>query len=271
MTHRSSLLLATLLAIVCLPGCLRSITTITVRKNGSATMVDSVMFTRSSVEMTREMAALAGEPAESILADTWSEDYLREYAATLGNGTKLVSVTPLTKDGGYGYVATYSIADVNTFKYNLRGVGDKLKDNKAEASPDAPAYMRLSMQKGTLTIDCDPFLGSEMVDDITEQRPESMVENMAMVERLVGDLHLALRIGFDGTITETDATYRNGSMITLIDLPFEPFIKAVKDNPHAFVQHSMELKGASHMTIMRYVDDLSPDIKLESRSPITVR
>ncbi|MCX6139563.1 MAG: hypothetical protein NTX15_01830 [Candidatus Kapabacteria bacterium] len=137
-------------------GCLRSSTTILVRRDGSATITDTLMLTKSSVQIWREMAKSSKTPLEKILREQWGDSSFYAAASTMGPGVKVRSVKFVQGSTGAGYVSVYDVKDVGTLSVNKNSFHDHMSMNDT-SKPSRPSYLRFMRVGQVITVNNMPM------------------------------------------------------------------------------------------------------------------
>jgi hypothetical protein len=242
-------LLTASLALFGLNSCLQNETTLTLKKDGSGTIVEETLMGAQIVAMLEQMGAAGGEEGEAgpdPLKDLYDEKKHQAAAAGYGEGVEYVSSEKLARDGGKGVKVTYKFADINKVKLtpgeSLKNMGEA---NGADAEPKEDP-ISFAYSGGKLAIKLPdpkkPEAGDEMPDEVDPQMTE-MLKDMRMAARLV----------VEPGIAQTNATYVKDNTITLMDMRFgellanEGGIKAMKkletDDRAALAEAVKSLKG----------------------------
>ncbi len=105
-----------------LSGCLRSFTTLTVHRDGTATIVDTMLFSPRFLAMLGSMddsgLQIDSSAPQPPATDLWNDSTVAASALGFGTNVHLTEWKPLSSNGMRGYVATYKAADVNTVTLN---------------------------------------------------------------------------------------------------------------------------------------------------------
>jgi len=254
--------LTVLLAVFLLAGCLDVDTTITVKPDGSGTVEQTFLMQSDILAMLKSMG---GEESEGFSLMDMEE--IESNARAMGEGVELESAQPYQRDGFEGYKAIYSFDDINNLRIN-QNPGDSIPDAGPEEGEDVKEFITFSFKKGnrsTLTINLPRDPGDADGDEVgegAEDMPDP--QEMEMIKQLYENMQLSMKVTVDGTIRKTNATHRNGSTLTLMEMDFgkifgskETFEKLAKSNPQS-------IEG-----IKALVDDV-PGIKVELNEMVNV-
>lgn len=249
-------------------GCLQVNTVIKLKPDGSGTIEETALMSKSFIQqmkammeaMTAQMEQMMeqteqkegqtahkqkGNEAEKMF-DIFDEDKLANKAGNIGEGVTYVSGEKITNDKFEGYKAIYKFTDINKLKINQNpsenipsGISGKSKesDNKME-------FVTFRFTKGTPStliirqpVDkskSNPVPSSEnhettQTDDLES---EMMMEQMKM---MFEDMKITMAIDVQGDIVKTNASHREGSKITLMELDFGKLLE-MPENLKKFTQ-----------------------------------
>ncbi|MEI6176997.1 MAG: hypothetical protein WCS43_08905 [Verrucomicrobiota bacterium] len=218
-------LTSTLMALV-LPGCFQSETTIHLNKDGSGTLVEETRFGAQMLAMIGQMGAIGGDEKAAKpdpMKDLMSEEKAKTHATTLGEGVTFVKAEPSEVGGAKGARVTYAFKDINKLKISA---GDSM--NALSSMPGAKAEvdkkaepMVFNYAGGNLSIKMPqpkkpdaPDAGAADAKKPDMDSPEAM----AMMKQMCGDMKMSLKLVVEPGIGETNATHRDGSTITLMEM-----------------------------------------------------
>jgi hypothetical protein len=166
------LLLVALAVVLCLSttGCLRSLTTLTVHRDGTAHIVDTMLFSPRFLSMVSSFSSLGVDEdstrTKTPPADPWNDSTIAADAAAFGQDVVLERWVPLATGGMRGYVATYRAGDVNTVTL------DKNRSNSALDKPNT-----VSSEAGEYEVETDQTQHAE------EQMPMDSVAAAPQTEQ----------------------------------------------------------------------------------------
>ncbi len=254
--------LLALFAALLLPGCLQNETTITLKKDGSGTLVETTTLGPQVLAMLDQFAALAGPDAGNPLDEAFSEAKAKARAKAMGEGVAFVKSERVNHGHNEGARVTYTFADIS-----------KLKVSPADAMNDispAGAQGKKPKQKPVTFAYADSKLTVTMPEpDMTEANPdgaaaEQTPEMEQMMKKMLGDMTVALKIVAASGIAETDATYRDGDTVTLIDMEMAKILE--KPEVLKKLMSADQKDPAATMAVLKGVDG----VKMETKPKIEV-
>ncbi len=215
-----------------LSGCLQVNTTVNLNKDGSGTIEEVFVMKTEVINMMKEFA-MAFDSTKSEGFEIFNETELREKAAKFGEGVTYVSGELVQKDNYEGYKVIYSFTDINKIKLNPSPedkvpMGNDLGEVEEETVDD---LLKFNFKKGnpsTLVIDFPkPQIEDKLETEETTEFEDSTFSQEAeqkMIEMFDG-MKMALYFNFKDGINETDASFVNGSEVTLMEVDFSEIIK----------------------------------------------
>jgi hypothetical protein len=216
--------------LVALLGCFDSTILIKVNKDGSGTVEETVILSNAFTEMMKSFAGDMGEegeePEEQDLVD---EQKLRAKAASMGPGVELVSAEPMVTDSGSGFKAVYRFSDINKLKVNQNPSenvpGPPSGGEEAESTEELLQFRFTRGATASLEVIYPQQFDEPSEDEGTAEMDEgpdlsANPEMMAMMKELYKDMRMKLAVEVNGSIVDTNATYRDGSRVTLMDVDF---------------------------------------------------
>jgi hypothetical protein len=273
MKHIKILLLTAALSLALLStGCIEISTLVTVNKDGSGTLEETVMLSSEIIEMITELQkSFAEDTAETEPFQFYNEEDLKTQTANFGEEVRYISSQKINRDEKEGYVVMYEFRDLNKLKIN-QNPNSRVKLESFEDEPEVeeefltfgfmqgdPAEVRVQMPVEN-NIKADT--GSAVVEDTTISDTTALNEQLAKIFK---DLKISMAIKVDGKITDTNADYVDGSEITLLQIDFnellsnaEKFRKFRTTNPQTFEEVKEILKGI-------------PGIKIDTKESVFVR
>lgn len=246
-----------------LTGCLRSSTTILVHKNGTATVVDTLMLTKSSVQLWREMAKATKTPLEKLLREQWSDSSFYAQAYTMGPGVTVRSVKFVQGAMGAGYVSIYDAKDVGTLSVNKNSFHDHMSMNDT-SKPSKPTYLRFMKSGNIVTVNNMPMTPEPSKNGEKQQTDEELRQQLSMVKKFMGDLELSMRIVVEPGIVSTNASYVQKNMISVIELPFSKVITKFEKDPSVFRLMS-GVPTPEPWSLERAFNTLGAGVKMETK------
>lgn len=271
--------LAILLALsLLLAGCIQVETIIRLKADGSGTIEKTVLVSREFIGMMSMMKTLfqsadsTGENDAENPFDFDDEETLRAGASKLGDGVKFISAEKIDTGKLEGVKAIYAFSDINQVRIDPGMTGDipSVDDEDAhEAAREEYAVIRFRKGNPARLMIAFPREEADEAPEETESDTLSLEDedDSDMGNRfksLMKDARIALKFRVEGQIVETNATFRDGSEVTLIDLEFAKFM----DNLEAFDK----LNAAKHQsfeTRRRLMADI-PGVKIELQDAVEI-
>ena len=254
-----------------LMGCFESIVLLRVNKDGSGTIEETVAISDKFMELMKSFGGEGeGEEQEQVPID---EQELMDKASEMGEGVQYVSAEPVKTERGSGYRAIYSFSDINDVRIN-QNPGENVSPPPMGGEEAAPVeeWLRFSFSGGrtpTLEIiyprDIEEELEQEEESAEGEMDMDSNPEMMEMMRELYRDMHFRIAVEVNGEIVETNASYVDGSTVTLMDIDFA---KILEDE-----EKFKELMNANPETVeeMKELVKDNPGIKVEIEEAIRIR
>jgi len=271
---------AGLAAVFTLSSCLQNEITVTVKADGSGTVVEETMLGAQMAAMMGGLGALGGlggpgpdgeAGALNPLDQMFSEETAKKKAATMGEGVTLDKVEKIDKDGKKGGRVTYAFKDINQLKLRMDGGADALGDAGAgmPGAEDAGAAkpesepVRFKFAGGKLTILTPQGREAPEVPEEAE-KIAGQPEMQAMAKEMFADMKMAIRVVIEPGIKKTDATHVEGDKITLMEMDFGELMK----NPDGMaVLDKMERMKTEDVAAM--LKDVK-GVKVETKETVSV-
>lgn len=202
-----------LIAALALPSCLQNETTITLKKDGSGTIIEETLLGAQMMVMMTQFAQ-PGQP--DPIAAMFSEDKAKAKTAELGEGVEYVKTEMFEKNGKKGARIHYKYADINKISLNPK---DAVNDMKKKIAPDEGKEklenVKFAYADGKLKIIVPPTDFDEMKMDGAEGGDP---QHVAMVKKMMADMRLSMKLVVADGIAETNASHVEGDTITLFDV-----------------------------------------------------
>lgn len=301
-----------LLTGVFLTGCIETHLLVTVKKDGSGTVRETVKMKKdlgpmmqammmsmkegleaSGMEMeegatTQDAPPDAPPPdapspdappqadnaaAPSVL-DMFNEEDIKKGGARMGSGVRYVSHEMIDNDAHAGYVAVYAFDNINTVAVdqNPTAAMPAMPGTEGETDEDRElvAFSFIPGNPAQLIIRPPRDAGKDepaAEQAETEQTPEAEGEAAAGMEQMreiFRDMRMTVQIAVDGDIKKTNASYVEGSTITMIDVNFN----ALLDDPELLKQLEKmgDVDPAAAMEMMKKI----PGLRVETAEEISV-
>jgi hypothetical protein len=273
------LILAAFISTLTLTGCLQVERLVKLKPDGSGTVEETMTMSKATVAQMGQMmggfgdlgggAPKADAPAKKGF-DVMDEKKLKDEAAKMGEGVTFVSAKKIDNDKSEGYVATFAFADINNLKLDqnpgsaMPGPDAAKKAGGAVKAKTEPVTFKFTKgNPAELTIAMPKF-------DPTAKKPKEAangMEDMAMqmMQQVFKDMRMSMAVEVAGTISETNAEYRNGSRVTLMEMDFnklladpEKFKKLAKENPQTMQESKALMKQVDGVKI-----EAAPEVKIK--------
>ena len=254
-------------------GCLEVNTTIHLNKDGSGTLEESVLMSSQVVKM---ISAFAGS-FDSTGTDTskfslFKEDELIADTSKYGSGVKYVSGKEVKENGKEGYNVVYSFSDITKLKIN-QNPNSKLDMEGVEFEEDtAHEFLHFNFTPGEpalLSIELPPMDKEETeAEDSLQVQEDTLAANtegMDELLKLMKDMRIALTLDVNGKITQTNASYVNGSSVTLFDMSFNELL----ENPEKLKMFKQE--NPKNLEEIKKIMENLPGIKIELNNPVNIK
>jgi hypothetical protein len=203
-------------------ACLRSTTVISVKADGSGTVVQETGLNPQALGMLRGMAA-SGEQGKAM-PEVFGEEQARKAAAVMG--VQFVSGEPIKTADLEGYRARFAFADVRQLQMKMnQNTTVGLKDDGAAQDPPFGFEFEKRANGGLLTIKVPQQSRKAGALGAMPRMPEtadaqSNQQAISMMKLMMQGLFVDISLEVDGRIVKTDAPHVNGSRITLLQLDF---------------------------------------------------
>ena len=227
--------------LVCLlaMGCIQSSTVIKVEPDGSGTVEETMMMNKEVLQQMKAMMAFGqqeGQDASEL--DFFKEDELKAKASEMGEGVTYVSSEKLSTDTKEGVKAVYSFKDITKLRFN---------PSPEDSMPSGPEGMGMpknepDKDEGFYTFQFSKGNPSNLVivapkkesspDETPNEMPEDMDEDISdmkleMMKGMFKDMKVTFAVEVDGKIMDTNATYRDGSKVTLMEMDFSQLVSNI--------------------------------------------
>ncbi len=216
----SSLILAAVAFV--LASCIEIKSTVTVSKDGTATIEETVLM---GAQLAAMMQGGQGEQLKGLVMDKAKAE---ERAKKLGEGVTVKSHEELKNpDGKSGVKVVFAVADLAKLKYVPF-------EPEQEGKPSTTQPMTFALSGSTLTItnpDADKKKGGDAAKP--KKTPEEMAmmkSQMAMMKPMFAGMRIAVEVKGANGIASSDATNLNDGTISYVDIQFDKLI----DNADAF-------------------------------------
>lgn len=267
------ILLLAILPLVFFSGCLQVDTKLNLKQNGSGTIEEIFLMKSSVVNMMKELA-LAFDSSKTDGFNLFNEEELKAKASNFGEGVKYLSGEKIKNDNYEGFKVIYSFADINKVKINPAQedkipFGDELINNEKATSDE---YLRFNFKKGNPSTLVINFPKEKENADVSVEEEVTEIEDSTVtsdqMEKLIemfDGMKILLTINVDKNIQETDASYANGSEITLMNVDFSEIIK------HKDILEDLQKNKPETLDSFQKIIGELPGIKIETKEKVIVK
>lgn len=267
--------LVSFLAIVILSGCIKVNTKVNLNKDGTGTIEETFLMKSGVVKMIKDFA-LAFDSTNTEEFKLYNEEELKSKASTYGNGVEFKSGENISENGYEGYKVVYTFADINKIKINPSPenkipFGDEFEEGEATVKDENILFDFTKGDPSTLVIEfpqpqkTDEPSVQEKTSDAESQDSTFDADAMQKAIELFDGMRISVSFQFNGKINSTDATYFDGSKITLLDVDFSEIIK------HKDIFEKIQKSKPETMEQFKKLIGDMPGIKLETKDKITIK
>ena len=241
-------------------GCIQLEMLLKVRKDGSGTLAETVLF---DVGLLEDFLKRLPQQAQTA-SRPWDidEKELKAQAEKKGKGVKYANATAVTRGKFKGYTANYTFDDVRQIaidpdpgKRAPKGPGEQPADEKSDP-------MRFDFKKGRT---------SELIVMIPHDEPKKKEEHkkidpndetFEMMRGFLKDMKVQIQVEVDGAVESSNAKFREGNRITLIGLDFNALLNDANKLAEVINAEGYEDAAKTFNTI--------PGMKIETQKAVKV-
>lgn len=220
------------LSVIIFAGCLRVNTTINVNPDGSGTIEEIVFMKGEVLEMIRQFASSFDESGEAEEFSFYKEEEQKNKAGEYGEGVMFLNGEEIFETGWEGYKVTYSFSDINKLKL------DPSPDNKVNLGDEVPEeteadrqFITFNFKKGNpselnITFPLRDFDDANTTESQETVEADTTDEGMTeMFKRMFDGMRISVNVNVNGNISETNASFIEGTNLTLMDIDFANLLK----------------------------------------------
>ena len=187
----------------------------------------------------------------------------------MGEGVRLSSAEPIDEDGRKGCRAFYDFDDINQLTIN-QNPGDQMPSGMTADEPtsteDVVTFSFTPGSPATLVINLpQDFQDNNPDEDPTPVDSTQGEQQLAMMREMFEGARIHMAVVVEGAITETNASYRDGNRITLIEVDFD---RLLEDEEQLELLSNANPQTASEVKAL--LEDVD-GIKIETGREILVR
>jgi hypothetical protein len=240
---RRFLILLPVLAALISSACLEVVTNVKVNADGSGTIFARMLYTREGQQRLKDFAPLLGGGAGTLPKLTEAD--ARSAADRFGAGVTFVSATPINGAQGDGIEATYAFKDINEVGLGASPAQLPMGD-PAMGAGGPPIKFSLTHDPSVLRIQTPPpdFSAAAALQPDPNSQPDANL--MSLVRNLVQGAHVAVSVEPAGAIVKTNAPYRDGPRIVLLDIQLDQLFSE---------------SGFARLAALKNLDDLKAFVK----------
>ncbi|MGI9240660.1 MAG: hypothetical protein ACR2RV_07660 [Verrucomicrobiales bacterium] len=256
------MLLVALMALA-LPSCMTIDSLITVKPDGSGTLVEKIVLKAAAKEMMAGLGGIAGEEAGNPLLDE------AEYKARAEKlGAEFVSLKQI-EGGDEGVEVSYKFADITKLKFTpsegMSTGGDDADDDDEEEQPMTFSFSPGNPAKLTAKLPDDFHDIQSSAADAGAGGPggeggeedaaaEAMgAQMMAMMAPMFKDMKMRVRMRFESEIVDTNATISKDNEVILMFMDFGKIVAS-----EGGLMNLMEMDGSDREAINKI-----PGVKMQ--------
>jgi len=274
-------IISLLVVAIFLTGCIQSNTLIRVNPDGSGVVEETVLFSDMLVSSMQNLSKKMADADSKNVDSGKTEDgdfiqkQMKDAQAKItksGPDVKFVSITPVKTETMKGYKSVYSFRDINTLRIN-QNPSDKTGKPEAQRdkSSEKKEMLLFTFNKGAVSTLTVQMPGKDQTSSKKDKQktgqkktPEEEASAADMMKIFFKDMAVKIDVEIAGAIIRTNATYRDKTRLTLLDIQFgkifenkELFDKLNKTQPKTIE----EMKGI--------VKDLK-GLQIELNNPVVV-
>ena len=258
-----------ILVSVLFSGCLQVETTLFVKKDGSGTINEKVVFSKTFVNMIKEFAQAFQDSTSTEEFNMYEEEKIVTDAKNYGENVVYVSHEKIDNDKWSGYQVVYAFDDITKIKISPDPDSKIDLENESVSKEEDEEFYYFKFVKGDVPQliidrpDMDLTLENAETEDSVETEQNDLEEGEEFVKMMEG-MKIDIAVEVEGEIVSTNATNVEGSRVTMFLMDFGEMMK----NKEGFKEFKKnEPKNIDELKL--YLDKLS-GIKLEVEKPVTI-
>jgi len=216
-------------------ACLEVRQQIVVNKDGGGKIIETVMIPKAVLKELNDifssLGSEKGKKREKI--DIYDKEKLVADAANYGPDVKYVSSKKMSTKTKDGYQVVYAFNDINNLRIN-QNPGDKgpktSKDDKSDSEVENITFKFEKGDPSTLVINFPAMAkaSKEKKQKVAKKDKAAEQKEIEEAREIFKDLYIGITVKPEGEIVETDATYRDGNKITLLEMDFGKLVQDAK-------------------------------------------
>lgn len=264
--NRLKILFLFFIAVTLLTGCFKVETTVIINKDGSGKIFQTVLMSKTFVEMISQFAGSFGDSSQTEEFSLFDEEEFIESAEEFGSGVQYVGGGEVSEDEWEGFRAEYRFDDLNKIRLEPEP-DDKVSIGMEEQDVEEDEeYFFFKFIKGDVpeVIIDRPEIEPDFNDEETEVEDSNDDLNEEFLKLMEG-MRVDIALEFEGEIVETNATHVEGSRITLLSVDFGEIVKNKET-----LEILKENQPDDIEDLEAFVDKI-PGMKLELKKPVSVK
>lgn len=257
-------------ALLALSGCFQSDLVVRVEPDGSGTLEQTIHIAQATLDT---IAQFGDSSAVLAFEELFDEDSLRAQAARYGEGVRFVSATPTEGDGLGGRVV-YAFADVARLRVPISNEDALGGEAMAAEGPEEPDYITFEFDPSTSLLSVHmphERVPSEPVAPLSPAAADSVrmeIGRVAMMAQMLGDTGIRIALEAPGGIVQTDARFRSGHRVTLLDLSITGLLA---DTDLLLGLQAYDRAGYGPFETLAALQDSSSAVAMEPQPTITLQ
>lgn len=213
-----------------LTGCLRTMTTVILKSDGTAVVRDSILFSMKG-STTEDRPDFRSDSVRKMI-----DSAVTMSTRMLGPDAKLANLRMIEQPEYQGWVAEYAIANVNTLRVDQSRLAKMLGTDEAgsmeeEGNTGSMGGMTFSYAKDKVVITNVADLKSDTKEKKgKKQTKEQLDMALDMMESFLRDMRMTINVQSEPAIRKTNAKHVTGSTITMYDVDMDKLLAAFRKN-----------------------------------------
>ena len=220
-------------ALFFLSGCFQVSEVMHLNPDGSGTVEETVLLSKKFFAGMNDMiGGLTGEgSAKPEPLDLFDPAKLKEQAGAMGEGVTYQSGKKLETADFTGYTAVYAFKDINTLILSQQGPALGTPTGEGQQARMVSFHFTKSCQNSPATLTIEQPAGEKpLAESPAKEAPPAATsastgtaadEEAAKLVKLFMGMKFVLAIDINGDIVSTNATYRDGNRLTLVEFDME--------------------------------------------------
>lgn len=255
------------IAVTLLTSCFKVETTVKINKDGSGKIFQTVMMSKTFVEMISQFAGSFGDSSATEEFSLFDEKEFKESAKEFGSGVQYVGGEHVSENGWEGFRAEYAFDDLNKIRLepepdNKVSIGME-EQNVDQEDSDYYFFKFIKGDVAEVIID-RPEIEKNIDDEETEVEGNNDEFNEVFLKMMEG-MRIDIVLEFEGEIVETNATHVEGSRVTLLAMDFGEIVKNKETLEMLKKSQPDEIED-----LEAFVEKI-PGMKLELKKPVSVK